>query len=244
MKNQLSVMLCICLCIFTSILCAQQPDSLNSLPTKADILNLDLPKQPSAKWYKSTLFKTTVVPVALIGGGMALWNQRDEVKALRDQYFADFHTSIDDHMHYAPIAAVYGLNLFGVKGRNGVGKATLCLLASYAIASPIVAALKKNTNVTRPSGGENSFPSWHTTRAFVAASFLHKEYGKKSIWYSIGGYTVATATGVCRSLNNAHWVSDILVGAGIGILTTEASYLLMDWASGKLKKRKLGDALK
>ena len=65
--------------------------------------------------------------------------------------------------------------------------------------------------------------------AFMAATMLHKEYGTtRSPWYSIGGYTVATATAVSRMLNNKHWLSDVMVGAGIGILSTEVGYFLTD----------------
>ncbi|MFR6416066.1 MAG: hypothetical protein ACLUNS_10440 [Alistipes shahii] len=32
---------------------------------------------------------------------------------------------------------------------------------------------------------------------------------------------MATVTGVTRQLNNRHWMSDMMVGAGIGILATE-----------------------
>ena len=39
-----------------------------------------------------------------------------------------------------------------------------------------------------------------------------------SPWYAVGGYAVATFTGVMRVLNNRHWISDVLSGAGIGIL--------------------------
>lgn len=55
--------------------------------------------------------------------------------------------------------------------------------------------------------------------------------GVNSLKYScrvIGGYTVATITGVTRQLNNRHWMSDIMVGAGIGILATELGYFLAD----------------
>ena len=65
--------------------------------------------------------------------------------------------------------------------------------------------------------------------AFMAATMLHKEYGTtRSPWYSIGGYTVATAAAVSRMLNNKHWLSDVMVGAGIGILSTEVGYFLTD----------------
>ena len=50
----------------------------------------------------------------------------------------------------------------------------------------------------------------------------------RSPWYSIGAYTAATLTGLSRQMNNKHWLSDVLVGAGIGILSTEVGYYLAD----------------
>ena len=50
----------------------------------------------------------------------------------------------------------------------------------------------------------------------------------RSPWFSLGAYTLATATGVMRVLNNRHWISDVLSGAGIGILSVELGYGLMD----------------
>lgn len=92
-----------------------------------------------------------------------------------------------------------------------------------------VNSLKYSCRVMRPDGSSrNSFPSGHTATAFMTATMLHKEYGHRSPWYSIGGYTVATVTGVTRQLNNRHWMSDIMVGAGIGILATELGYYLAD----------------
>lgn len=74
----------------------------------------------------------------------------------------------------------------------------------------------------------NSFPSGHTATAFMTAHMLHMEYGDVSPWISVGGYTVATVVGVSRQLNNRHWISDVLSGAGIGILSVEFGYFLAD----------------
>mgnify|MGYP003199246539 CR=1 FL=1 len=63
-----------------------------------------------------------------------------------------------------------------------------------------------------------SFPSGHTATAFMTATMLTKEYGHISPWIGIGAYSVATATGLMRMANNKHWLSDVLTGAGIGIL--------------------------
>ena len=82
----------------------------------------------------------------------------------------------------------------------------------------------------RPDGSTaNSWPSGHTATAFVGASLLHKEYGlTRSPWFSVAGYGMATATGVMRVLNNRHWISDVMSGAGIGILSTELGYAIGD----------------
>ena len=81
----------------------------------------------------------------------------------------------------------------------------------------------------RPDGSnDHSFPSGHTATAFMTATMLTKEYGHKSPWIGIGAYLVATATGLMRMANNKHWLSDVLAGAGIGILSTETGYYLAD----------------
>ena len=48
------------------------------------------------------------------------------------------------------------------------------------------------------------------------------------LWYSVGAYSIATATGIGRMLNNKHWLSDVMVGAGIGIMSTEIGYFFAD----------------
>ena len=80
-------------------------------------------------------------------------------------------------------------------------------------------------------GGVESRSSWGRMLASDALSttIMHREYGlTRSPLYSIGGYTVATATAFSRQLNNRHWLSDVLAGAGIGILSTELGYFLGD----------------
>ncbi|HVS98149.1 MAG TPA: phosphatase PAP2 family protein [Puia sp.] len=63
-----------------------------------------------------------------------------------------------------------------------------------------------------------SFPSGHTTVAFAAATVFAMEY--KNIWFvPIISYSAATAIGLSRVVQNAHWISDVLVGAGLGFIT-------------------------
>ena len=97
----------------------------------------------------------------------------------------------------------------------------------------VVTPVKRFTNKLRPDGSNRlSFPSGHTSQAFVSAEFLRMEYKHISPWYGIAGYTVAALTGYLRMYNNKHWFSDIAAGAGVGILSVQAIY----WVYPKLKK--------
>ncbi|WP_051209903.1 phosphatase PAP2 family protein [Gelidibacter mesophilus] len=132
-------------------------------------------------------------------------------------------------MQYVPAVSVYALNLAGVKGRNNLGRATISYAASAVIMGILVNTIKYTAKVERPDGSSNnSFPSGHTSNAFMNATFLHKEYGQLSPMYSIAGYSMSTFTGIGRGLNNRHWISDVLAGAGIGILFTQLGYFFVD----------------
>jgi membrane-associated phospholipid phosphatase len=43
----------------------------------------------------------------------------------------------------------------------------------------------------------------------------------------VGGYVVATTVGILRVINRAHWTSDIVAGAGIGVLSAEIGYMML-----------------
>ena len=142
----------------------------------------------------------------------------------------NFHSEIDNYTQFSGIALTAGLKMAGVEGRSSWPRLFASSLASYGAIAALVNGIKYTASEMRPDGStRNSWPSGHTATAFVGATILHKEYGlTRSPWYSIGGYTVATATGVMRVLNNRHWISDVLSGAGIGILSTELAYGICD----------------
>ena len=146
------------------------------------------------------------------------------------QLLTDFKTGIDDYLQFFGPAMVVGLKLGGYEGRSDWPRLLASAGMSYAIMAGLVNGIKYTAKEMRPDGSQaNSWPSGHTATAFVGATLLHKEYGlTRSPWWSVAGYGVATATGVMRVLNNRHWISDVMSGAGIGIMSTELGYALCD----------------
>lgn len=129
-----------------------------------------------------------------------------------------FPISITDmtiFLQYAPLAAVIGLKLGGVESRSSWPRLLVSDILAAGIMATAVNSMKYTIKRERPDGSKNnSFPSGHTATAFMAATIMHREYGlTRSPLYSIGGYTVATATAFSRQLNNRHWLSDVLAGA-------------------------------
>ena len=178
---------------------------------------------------RSRLFKATYIGVPLIVGGLIEKHQDTKFRKLRNDFMPEFHHTIDNYTQLAPAAVMVGMKAAGVKSRSSWGRMLLSDAFSVALMAGTVQGLKRTTNVTRPDGSDNhSFPSGHTATAFMTATMLSKEYGYKSPWISVGAYSVATATGLMRMANNKHWLSDVMVGAGIGIMTTEFGYWLAD----------------
>ncbi|GAB2765156.1 hypothetical protein GCM10027275_03060 [Rhabdobacter roseus] len=153
--------------------------------------------------------------------------------------YPGYRTSADAYLQYGPLAVSLGLGAAGVKGRYPFREQVLLAVLSNVAALGVTYAIKQIARYPRPDGsGYDAFPSGHATRAFTAATLLHKEYGPRSAWYSVGGYGVATATGTLRVLENQHWLSDVLAGAAVGIGATEVVYMGYPWVKEKLKKKK------
>ena len=174
-------------------------------------------------------YRMTFIGVPLIVGGVVMQRYDADFRRLRNGYGESFHQTYDDYLQYAPAGLMLGLKACGVESRSSWGRMLTSDAFSAALMAIAVNSLKYSCNVMRPDGStRNSFPSGHTATAFMTATMLHKEYGHRSPWYSIAGYTAATVTGVTRQLNNRHWISDVMVGAGIGILAAEFGYFLAD----------------
>ena len=74
--------------------------------------------------------------------------------------------------------------------------------------------LKIAVDRRRPSGGGHAFPSGHTSATFTTAAVLHRHFGWKA---GVPAYAAAGLVGLTRVRDRAHWVSDTVFGAGLGV---------------------------
>lgn len=209
---------------------AKAQDSLAS--TKDSVIVQDVRCNPYRFKPLQLLIPSTLFTVGLIGCESDWFQARN--KEMRDelQENIDSKFTIDDFSQYAPMAATYGLNLCGIKGKHGYGDLTIILGTAYALMGITVNTFKHTTSVMRPDETtRNSFPSGHTATAFLGAELLRREYWDVSPWIGVAGYAVAAGTGFFRMYNNRHWFTDVIAGAGVGILSVEAAYWLYPFIS-------------
>ena len=178
----------------------------------------------SSKAFEIAGFGVPVVITAL-----AIKPQDNRFSHYTRPYPSTFKNSFDDYTQYAPLVAKYIIKACGVKGRSSWGRMVVSDLFSAAIMTATVNTMKYTITMPRPTGGAtNSFPSGHTATAFMSATLLNKEFGHLSPWIPITSYALASATAVGRQLNLRHWISDVLVGAGIGVVSAELGYYFAD----------------
>lgn len=203
-----------------SIMCQRQYD----LPVSGDAVNV----KEERYWTVKRDLSLASVPYIVLG--ITAHSIKRDIRKVNSDINTGFHNRADDYLQWAPLALTYGLKATGYQGRSQWGRMLVSNAFSGLIMAGIVNGIKYTAKEERPDGStSNSFPSGHTATAFMAATILHKEYGlTRSLWYSVGGYTVATGIATFRVMNNRHWVSDVLTGAGIGILSTELGYAISD----------------
>ena len=187
-------------------------------------------------------YKQLIIPSALIAYGV-IGLESDDLKLfnaiIKEEVNEniDKKITIDDFSQYAPAISVYALNLSGIKGKNNFKDRSIILATSYLLMGSSVYTLKNMTKVERPDKSTfNSFPSGHTANSFAGAEFLWQEYKNVSIWYGISGYLVATGTGLFRIYNDRHWFTDVVAGAGIGILSTKIAYWIFPYIDNHILK--------
>lgn len=175
----------------------------------------------------------TSLPMVALALPYSLSN--NAVKDIRNSYIPQFRNRYDDYLQFAPLALQIGMHLSSVKGHSRRhSEIFLADALAVGIMMAVVTPSKRLFAVERPDGSaRNSFPSGHTAMAFTSATLLHLEYGQRYPWLSLLGYTMASGVAIGRIANNRHWLGDVMVGAGVGIVSGEIGY----WLSGLIHKR-------
>jgi len=108
-----------------------------------------------------------------------------------------------------------------VEGWNMLEAAGLSTATAYAL--KFAAGRQRpneSTSADRWFSGGNSFPSLHATAAFAIGTVLAESGNDRWRWVRRGlGYGIAVGTAYRRLDGNAHWLSDTVAGAAIGLST-------------------------
>ena len=185
-------------------------------------------------------------PIALGAGvvGLALFFDARiarEVQAHATSGSVQTATTLDrfgEPVVFVPV--IGGLALAGVIAhRPAVTRTAARTAGAIILAAAITQASKYLVGRSRPSqdpdlsasdfapfSGRTSFPSGHSAAAFALATSLGD--ASDNTLARIGLYTLATGTAYGRITASKHWLSDVLAGAGVGIISAK-------FAAGKIR---------
>lgn len=172
--------------------------------------------------------------IPLVSGFISTYTRHDFVNN-HPAVFEHTKSSAKDYaVAGSPLVAAWILKAAGVKSRSTTRRMITANAFSLALAAGLTEGTKHIVKEQRPDLTDNhSFPSGHTTLAYAGAAILSREFGHVSPWVTVGGYTAATATSMLRIKHNAHWLNDVYMGAGIGVVSTNVGYWLADRIFGE-----------
>jgi len=177
---------------------------------------------------QKSFFPKIILPTTFILTAVVLTNSQSEKnlqKDVRNKVGNDYHNGMDDYIQYAPYAEIYLGDLVGIKAKNHWFDQTKNIAITGIVTTLIVLPLKIGIGKQRPDdSNSHSFPSGHTATSFAGATILYQEFKDSNPVLAYSGFVFATSTGGLRIMNNKHWISDVLAGAGIGILVANMVY--------------------
>lgn len=174
--------------------------------------------------YQKLYVPSLLMTAGIIFDGNGRESLKNEVVEERNEHLFGFTNHLDDYAQFAPLFAIYGFEIAGMKPKTDWKNRTAILIKGQILNLGLVYILKKSLKETRPDGTAFSFPSGHTANVFAGATMLSIEYGDEYKWVPYVSYGVATGVGVMRLANNKHYISDVLFGAGLGILSMKVAY--------------------
>ena len=226
------------LCLIPQLVFSQE-FALNKSPDTLGVRSVEL-KNIQNQIIQPQWIRGAVAPSALIIAGTITLlpesNSFSSKYSIHDdvmRMFPNDKSHVDNYLQFVPLVAVFGLKASGLKSRSDLINQVVISAKAELLMNVLVDGMKFCLPTRRPSGGMKSMPSGHTAQAFLSATILDMEYRDTSPWISVAGYAAATSTGMYRMINNVHWISDVLIGAGIGIFSTKVVYYTHRYRWGK-----------
>lgn len=103
--------------------------------------------------------------------------------------------------------------------RPAIGQVGADLMRAQIINTVLTQGVKLSVGRRRPDGLRFSFPSGHSSSSFATATVLTRHFGWKA---ALPSYALATYVAGSRLTENKHFLSDVVFGAGIGIISGRA----------------------
>lgn len=139
--------------------------------------------------------------------------------------YPNFHTNAADYLMWVPSASVYAMDALKVKTKHTFTQHLMLDAGSILITGGLGYGMRiVSKHIKAYDSNNTKFPSGHAANAFRGAEFLHQELKDVSPVFSYSGYVVATGVGLLRIYNKNHLLTEVLAGAGLGILSTKLTY--------------------
>ena len=106
-----------------------------------------------------------------------------------------------------------------LSGRPEVASVGADLVRAQIINTVLTQGIKIAVGRQRPDGTRFSFPSGHTSSSFATAAVLQRRLGWK---VGAPAYAMATYVAASRLQENKHYLSDVIFGAAVGIVSGRA----------------------
>lgn len=192
--------------MFTAVSCASSRLAVKDVAAVA--------QSPAREW------KHVAPGAAIVGASLLVDDEIARIARNNDSHaLNEFTDAVESFGGGSSDKVTAAFLLYGIAAKNDRARAVAfdSILSSVIASKAITPALKQLTGRERPNGGGESFPSNHATQAFAVASVIASHYDDRP-WVRWVAYGTATSVAFARVYHDAHWTSDVLAGAGIGVL--------------------------
>lgn len=156
----------------------------------------------------------------------------------------DFHTRADDYLQWVPSASIYMLDAMKVKTKHNFLEHLAIDAGSILITGGAGFIMRKiSGNMDVYNSDDTQFPSGHTANAFRGAEIVYQELRFSHPVMRYSGYLVASAVGIFRIYNKSHYLTEVLAGAGLGMLSTKLTYILFDKLKAHKKRKSFASSI-